>query len=84
MNRTLLFAILGTSTSRRQPLNHLPVPDFDADERRLVAQLLLERYGRIVTTEDVDAELALDASSRVLKLLQVPVDHERDTASEAQ
>lgn len=47
-------------------MNDQPVPDFDADERSLVAQLLIERYGRIVVTQDADAELRLDPSSPTL------------------
>lgn len=43
-------------------MNDLPVPDFDDAERSLVAQLLLERYGRIVVSQDADAELRLDPS----------------------
>jgi hypothetical protein len=35
-------------------LNDLPVPDFDAGERSLVAQRLLERNGRFVVTQDAD------------------------------
>lgn len=61
-----LFAILGPSTTQSHPLNDLPVPDFDANERSLVAELLHERYGHAVPTEDADAELALDPPSPLL------------------
>lgn len=41
-------------------------PDFDADERALVARLLYARYGHGVDTEDAEAELALDPPSPLL------------------
>ena len=42
------------------------IPDFDTEERALVAQLLYQRYGHGVTTEDAEAELALDPPSPAL------------------
>jgi len=39
-----------------------PVPDFTEAERRLVAALLLQRYGKPVPLELADSELLLDPS----------------------
>ena len=42
------------------------IPDFDSDERALVAKLLYARYGSHVGTEDAEAELALELPSPLL------------------
>ena len=54
------FAIL------RRTLSDAPIPDFDGDERGLVAQMLYDRYGHAVAIEDADAELALAPPSPAL------------------
>ena len=79
-----MFAILGPSTKPREPLDYLPVPDFDADERRLVAQPLLERCGHAVPTDGTDAELAQGPSLHLRTLLQMQSDHEHNRAGMAQ
>lgn len=40
-----------------------PIPDFTDGERSLVAQTLLERYGKLVALQAADAELQLDPLS---------------------
>ena len=37
-----------------------PIPDFDDDQRALVAQLLHDRYGYDVEIDDAEAELEID------------------------
>ncbi len=44
------------------------IADFSSTERQLVAQTLLERYGRSVPLEEADAELELQADSGELTL----------------
>lgn len=46
----------------------MTVPDFTEAERALVAELLLQRYGKAVPTELADSELQLDAASTDLTL----------------
>jgi hypothetical protein len=60
MGLTPSFAIL------RRTLSAAPTPDFDADERGLVAQLLYDRYGHSAAIEDAEADLALDPPSTAL------------------
>jgi hypothetical protein len=43
-----------------------PIPDFDAEEQRVVASVLLQRYGKIVPLQFADSELQLDPASEVL------------------
>jgi hypothetical protein len=44
------------------------IADFSSTERQLVAQTLLERYGRSVPLEEADAELALQPDSDELSV----------------
>ncbi len=42
------------------------VPDFTDNEQRLVSQILLERYGRLIPQQAVEVELQLDPASEAL------------------
>ena len=44
----------------------MSVQDFTANERQLVSQILLERYGRVVLLQSADVELQLDPESERL------------------
>ena len=44
----------------------MSVQDFTANERQLVSQILLERYGRVVLLQSADVELQLDPESEQL------------------
>ena len=48
-----------------------PIPDFSDSERQLVVQSLLERYGRIVPLQAVEAEIQLDPESDDLTISPV-------------
>ena len=49
-----------------QAVTDSQVPNFDANDHALVAQLLLDRYGHAVDLQDADAELRLDPESSTL------------------
>ena len=44
----------------------MTIPDFTDSERKLVSQILLERYGRLVALQSADVELQLDPPSEQL------------------
>ena len=55
-----MFAILPCT------LSGITIPEFDATQRGMVAQLLYDRYGHAVALEEAEAELALDPPSLAL------------------